>query len=150
MSYCITVNPLSAIWDVKPPFGTAKRLHHALLILCVRYGPRVIDVDILCYGDEIVRMDTEEGPLFIPHERIAERAFVLAPFCDIAPGIALGSKPSSAYRMLPQSISIQVSRFLSRSCMTILRRRKRGTLIDRDEFFLYKRIDLGLWDKRRT
>nr|CCA19815.1 folic acid synthesis protein fol1 putative [Albugo laibachii Nc14] len=50
-----------------------------------RYGPRVIDVDILCYGDEIVRMDTEEGPLFIPHERIAERAFVLAPFCDIAP-----------------------------------------------------------------
>ncbi|CCI45950.1 unnamed protein product [Albugo candida] len=50
-----------------------------------RYGPRVIDVDILFYGGEIIRIDTEEGPLVIPHERIAERAFVLAPFCDVAP-----------------------------------------------------------------
>jgi len=37
-----------------------------------RWGPRVIDVDILLFGDERV----EERGLVIPHPRIAERAFV--------------------------------------------------------------------------
>lgn len=46
----------------------------------VRYGPRVIDVDILLY--EGVEMDTER--LTIPHARIRERAFVLVPLMEIA------------------------------------------------------------------
>ncbi|ETA80843.1 2-amino-4-hydroxy-6-hydroxymethyldihydropteridine diphosphokinase [Youngiibacter fragilis] len=46
----------------------------------VRYGPRVIDVDILLY--EGVKMDTER--LTIPHPRIRERAFVLVPLMEIA------------------------------------------------------------------
>lgn len=46
----------------------------------VRYGPRVIDVDILLY--EGVKMDTER--LTIPHPRIRERAFVLVPLSEIA------------------------------------------------------------------
>ncbi|KAJ0402628.1 hypothetical protein ATCC90586_010867 [Pythium insidiosum] len=50
-----------------------------------RYGPRVIDVDVLFYGDQVVSTTTRDGPLLIPHERIAERDFVLVPFCDIAP-----------------------------------------------------------------
>ena len=49
----------------------------------IRYGPRTIDVDILLYGDRIV--DTPD--LQIPHPRIPERAFVLAPFAEIAPDI---------------------------------------------------------------
>ncbi|OWZ08892.1 Folic acid synthesis protein fol1 [Phytophthora megakarya] len=51
----------------------------------LRWGPRLIDVDILLYDDLDLKMDTEEGPLIVPHERIAERDFVLAPLCDLAP-----------------------------------------------------------------
>jgi 2-amino-4-hydroxy-6-hydroxymethyldihydropteridine diphosphokinase len=46
-------------------------------------GPRVIDIDILLYGAELVRMPE----LKIPHPRMAERGFVLAPFAEIAPGV---------------------------------------------------------------
>ena len=46
-----------------------------------RNGPRVIDLDILFYDDRILL--TPE--LTIPHPRIAERAFVLAPLVEIAP-----------------------------------------------------------------
>lgn len=45
-----------------------------------RYGPRPIDLDILLYDDLIV----EEDELAIPHPRLAERAFVLAPLAEIA------------------------------------------------------------------
>ena len=46
-----------------------------------RYGPRSIDLDIVFYADRIVR----EPGLDVPHPRVAERAFVLAPAADIAP-----------------------------------------------------------------
>jgi len=45
----------------------------------VRWGPRVIDLDILTYGDVAVR---EEG-LTVPHERLYERAFALGPLSEI-------------------------------------------------------------------
>lgn len=44
------------------------------------YGPRLIDIDILFYGDRVV---AQEG-LVIPHPRLEERAFVLAPLAEIA------------------------------------------------------------------
>lgn len=47
----------------------------------VRYGPRVIDLDIVFYGDEIV----DAPDLVVPHPAMAERAFVLRPLADIAP-----------------------------------------------------------------
>lgn len=51
-------------------------------------GPRVIDLDILFYGNDVVHIDKVEGldDLVIPHERLQERGFVLKPMCDIAPG----------------------------------------------------------------
>jgi 2-amino-4-hydroxy-6-hydroxymethyldihydropteridine diphosphokinase len=45
-----------------------------------RWGPRVIDIDVLLYGDQ--RVD-EEG-LQVPHPRMLQRAFVLAPLAEIA------------------------------------------------------------------
>ncbi len=47
----------------------------------MRYGPRIIDIDILAYDDLIFRSPR----LTIPHARLPERAFVLVPLADIAP-----------------------------------------------------------------
>lgn len=47
----------------------------------VRWGPRTIDLDILLYGDRIVR----EHDLVIPHPLMATRKFVLVPLAEIAP-----------------------------------------------------------------
>ena len=46
--------------------------------------PRLIDLDLLLYGDEVA-----DGPgLTLPHPRMGERAFVLAPLAEIAPELA--------------------------------------------------------------
>jgi 2-amino-4-hydroxy-6-hydroxymethyldihydropteridine diphosphokinase len=44
-------------------------------------GPRVLDIDVLLYGDETI--DTPE--LQVPHPRMLQRKFVLAPLAEIAP-----------------------------------------------------------------
>ncbi len=46
-----------------------------------RWGPRVIDIDILFYGNEIINTKS----LIIPHKEIQNRAFVLIPMKEIAP-----------------------------------------------------------------
>ena len=47
-----------------------------------RWGPRLIDVDILLYGDAVVNLATPD--LQIPHPRLHQRAFVLVPLAEIA------------------------------------------------------------------
>jgi 2-amino-4-hydroxy-6-hydroxymethyldihydropteridine diphosphokinase len=47
----------------------------------IRYGPRLIDIDLLFYDDLI--LNTAE--LTIPHPNLHERAFVLVPLSDLAP-----------------------------------------------------------------
>jgi 2-amino-4-hydroxy-6-hydroxymethyldihydropteridine diphosphokinase len=51
----------------------------------IRWGPRPLDIDLLLIGDR--QLDTPE--LTLPHPRIAERAFVLVPLTEVAPGGAL-------------------------------------------------------------
>ena len=46
-----------------------------------RFGPRLIDIDLLFYGTETIK----EPDLQVPHQELSERAFVLVPFCEIAP-----------------------------------------------------------------
>ena len=48
-----------------------------------RWGPRLVDVDILLYGDLTVDLPD----LQIPHPRMAQRAFVLVPLAELAPGL---------------------------------------------------------------
>ena len=48
-----------------------------------RYGPRLIDVDVLLYGDAVV----EQPDLQVPHPRMEVRAFVLVPLAELADGI---------------------------------------------------------------
>ena len=50
-----------------------------------RWGPRIIDLDVLTYGDAVVN----EADLVIPHPHLTERAFVLVPLRDIAPDFQL-------------------------------------------------------------
>ena len=44
-----------------------------------RYGPRLVDMDLLLYGDSV--LETDE--LTLPHPRLAERAFVLVPLAEV-------------------------------------------------------------------
>ncbi|OGO33001.1 MAG: 2-amino-4-hydroxy-6-hydroxymethyldihydropteridine diphosphokinase [Chloroflexi bacterium RBG_16_54_18] len=46
-----------------------------------KYGPRLIDIDILFYNNKVI----DRRKLKIPHPRLAERAFVLVPLADLAP-----------------------------------------------------------------
>lgn len=65
----------------------------ALLALCLsvetemgrvretRWGPRVIDLDILLYGDRVI----DSTPLVVPHPAMCERGFVMVPLAQVAP-----------------------------------------------------------------
>ena len=51
-----------------------------------RWGPRTVDIDILAYDDLILN----DADLMLPHPRLFERAFVLAPLAEIAADRAIG------------------------------------------------------------
>jgi len=61
-------------------------------VASVRYGPRLIDIDILAMGDEAI--DSER--LTLPHPRIGERLFVLAPLAEIAPALRVAGDSVAA------------------------------------------------------
>jgi 2-amino-4-hydroxy-6-hydroxymethyldihydropteridine diphosphokinase len=101
----VSVEAVSAVYETEPAYvsdqprflNAALRgrtaLHPAQLLAFVkgverdlgrvagpRFGPRVVDIDILLYGD--MAIDTPQ--LTIPHPRMAERPFVLVPLAEIA------------------------------------------------------------------
>lgn len=49
-----------------------------------RFGPRVIDMDLLLFGQELHNASSH---LILPHPRMHERAFVLVPLAEIAPSL---------------------------------------------------------------
>lgn len=51
-----------------------------------RWGPRLVDIDILVFGDRRIN----EAGLDIPHPRMLERSFVLVPLAEIAPDYTVG------------------------------------------------------------
>jgi 2-amino-4-hydroxy-6-hydroxymethyldihydropteridine diphosphokinase len=54
----------------------------------VRWGPRVIDIDILYYGDDAL----DDPRLVLPHKELFQRAFVLQPLAEIAPDRIIGGR----------------------------------------------------------
>ena len=48
-------------------------------------GPRSLDLDLLLYGDQVCH----EAGLTLPHPRLHERAFVLYPLSELAPGLTI-------------------------------------------------------------
>lgn len=72
---------------------SARALLWELLAAEARFGrtrafpgaPRTLDLDLLLYGDHVI----DEPGLVVPHPRMHERAFVLAPLAEIAPEVAI-------------------------------------------------------------
>jgi dihydroneopterin aldolase/2-amino-4-hydroxy-6-hydroxymethyldihydropteridine diphosphokinase len=79
------LNMVVAVRTALDPFAFLRRCRQieaeALRQRQVRWGPRTLDVDILFYDD--VTIDSPE--LIVPHPRINERRFVLAPLSEVAP-----------------------------------------------------------------
>lgn len=60
-----------------------------------RYGPRILDLDLLLYGTAVI----EQPDLVVPHPRIHERGFVLVPLAELAPDMmvpASAGKPAAS------------------------------------------------------
>jgi 2-amino-4-hydroxy-6-hydroxymethyldihydropteridine diphosphokinase len=70
-----------------------------------RWGPRAIDLDLLTYGDRTV----DEPELTVPHARLFERAFALAPLAEIDPAFeaALEALPESERRGVQRIQAVQ-------------------------------------------
>jgi 2-amino-4-hydroxy-6-hydroxymethyldihydropteridine diphosphokinase len=83
---------LAACMDVEQRMGRVRR---------ERWGPRIIDVDVLTYDEE----EVDEPDLVVPHPRMNERAFVLVPLLELNPDPALpGRGRVSERRLAPTSI----------------------------------------------
>lgn len=120
----VTVTAISSVYDTAPLLVTDQPRFHNIVLAGTtalaplellhavkaierelgrepgpRYGPRAIDIDLLFYDDLSLHADE----LTLPHPRIAERAFVLAPLAEIVPGRplpVLGATPEELLRAL--------------------------------------------------
>ncbi len=79
------VNAVIAVETALEPAALLQVIHAAELQFGRRRGApnaaRILDIDLLAYGDRLIG----EPGLAVPHPRLHERAFVLGPLCDIAP-----------------------------------------------------------------
>lgn len=102
---------LTTLHEVEARFGRQRR---------VRWGQRTLDLDLLAIGDAVLpdrdgfdrwrrlppaqQAETAPDRLILPHPRLQDRAFVLVPLCDVAPGWrhpVLGLTARDLMRALP-------------------------------------------------
>lgn len=73
------------------------------------WGPRTLDLDLLLYGSAVIR----EPGLTVPHPRLHERNFVLAPLCDLAPDLLIPGRGQTVSELLASagSAGLQLTSF---------------------------------------
>jgi len=77
---------LDELFAVEAKFGRVRTVGS------VKNAPRTLDLDLLMHGDH-----TQDDPaLILPHPRMHQRAFVLAPLAEIAPGLSIPGHGSVA------------------------------------------------------
>ena len=95
-----TMGPFELLGSIKAiEYGLGRRK------VGTRYGPRLIDIDILYFGDEVIKSEILE----IPHPKIIERKFVLLPLSEIAPDIKVGRSDIKKYikkTHLPEKVKV--------------------------------------------
>lgn len=82
---------VNCVVEIETLFDPFELFHELKSIECdagrvdtsIRFGPRILDLDIILY-DDLVKKSTD---LIIPHPRMHNRRFVLQPICDINPEI---------------------------------------------------------------
>lgn len=96
---------LNMVVEVETELSAEKLLRYCQLIeerlgrvRTILNGPRTIDLDILLYSQENIRMDDLE----IPHPRMHERAFVLVPLGEIAPEIVVPGTGKEVQQLLAE------------------------------------------------
>ncbi|MGE3537552.1 MAG: 2-amino-4-hydroxy-6-hydroxymethyldihydropteridine diphosphokinase [Candidatus Tectimicrobiota bacterium] len=74
-------------------------------VLTYRWGPRVLDIDILLYD----AMHLQTPTLTIPHAALQERRFVLVPLAELAPDLHLpsGQRVQDLLAALPEAADVQ-------------------------------------------
>jgi 2-amino-4-hydroxy-6-hydroxymethyldihydropteridine diphosphokinase len=81
------LNLVVELWTTDDPHQLLARCHRleeaAARTRTVRFGPRTLDADVLLVGDATV----DDEDLQVPHPRMWERRFVLAPLADLAPDL---------------------------------------------------------------
>jgi 2-amino-4-hydroxy-6-hydroxymethyldihydropteridine diphosphokinase len=87
---------LDALMRIEREFGR-DRAHS------IPNGPRMLDLDILLFDDCVI----DEPGLQIPHPRLAERAFVLVPLCEIAPDAVNPHSGATVAQLLSRLSSAQ-------------------------------------------
>lgn len=78
---------LEALFEIEARFGRQRSVKNA---------PRTLDLDLLLYGDEL----SDDPQLTLPHPRLHERAFVLAPLAEIAPQLVIPGRGTVAELLL--------------------------------------------------
>lgn len=73
---------LEHMLDIERGYGRERR---------ERWGPRILDLDLLLYGDEVI----EAPGLRVPHPHLHERAFALLPLLDVSPDATIPRRGSA-------------------------------------------------------
>ncbi|HEX2617881.1 MAG TPA: 2-amino-4-hydroxy-6-hydroxymethyldihydropteridine diphosphokinase [Flavobacteriales bacterium] len=64
-----------------------------------RYAPRIVDIDVLFQGDQVI----DDPRITVPHPRVHERAFALAPAADVVPALVHPLQGATVLTLLDRS-----------------------------------------------